>query len=399
MIMKAHQVVIVGGGTAGITVAAQLKRKQPGLEIALIEPSEAHYYQPAWTLVGAGVFRQEATRRPEGQYIPDDVLWIKEKVTSLDPANNSLTLANGETVAYQYLVMCPGIQIDWDKISGLTEALGKNGVCSNFDYHQCAYTWEVLKNFKGGTAQFTNPNTVIKCGGAPQKIMYLTADYLRKHGLLSKTEIRYTTAGGVIFGIEPFKSSLEGVIRNYGIKVDWRHNLIAIDGPRKEAVYELLEDGKPVGEKRMKFDMIHVTPPMSAPDFIKSSPLAGPNGYMAVDKNSLQSSQFANVFGLGDATNSPNAKTGAAIRKQAPVLVANLLSAIRGKGKTLTYTGYASCPIVTGYGKLILAEFNYENKPTPTFPFDQSKQRLSMYWLKRYFLPWFYWNRMLRGKG
>ena len=397
--MKSHQIVIVGGGSAGITVAAQLLKKKPGLDIAVVEPSEMHYYQPAWTLVGGGTFNLESTRRPEKSVMPSGTTWIKDRVTAVKSVDNALELASGEILSYQYLVMCPGIQIDYHKVSGLKESLGKNGVCCNYEYDSCSYTWEVLKNLKGGVALFTNPNTPIKCGGAPQKIMYLAADHLKKHDLLKKTEVHFATAGGVIFGVQPYKAALEKVIKNYGIKTDWHHNLKAVHGERKEATFDILEDGKPVGEVIMKFDMIHVTPPMSAPDFIKQSPLADANGWMAVDKHTLQSTGFPNVFGLGDATNSPNAKTGAAVRKQAPVLVANLLQAMAGQGLTASYNGYGSCPLITGYGKLILAEFDYDNKSTPTFPFDQSKERLSMWWLKKYILPWFYWNKMLKGNG
>ncbi len=394
-----HQILIIGGGTAGITVAAQMLRKRPNLDIGIIEPSELHYYQPAYTLVAAGDFKLQNTVRSEEDQIPTGASWIRDRVTELRPRSNQVVLQSGSTLNYDYLVVCPGIQIDYDKIEGLRETLGKNNVCCNYEYHSCSYTWEVLQNFKGGRAIFTNPNTPIKCGGAPQKIMYLTADYLRKKGLSGKTSIHYTTAGGVIFGVQPFKASLEKVIKRYGIQTDWFHNLRAIDGKAKTATFDLLKDGKVLGEETMSFDMIHVTPPMSAPDFIKQSELHDGKGWMKVDKHLLQSPDFPNVFGLGDAMGTPNAKTGAAVRKQVPVMISNLFNLLDGKAAKGSYNGYGSCPLVTGYGKMILAEFDYENKATPTFPFDQSKERLSMYWMKKYFLPWFYWNRMMKGLG
>ena len=419
--MAKHQILIIGGGTAGLTVASRLLLKNKNLDIGLIEPSETHYYQPAWTLVGGGTFKLEDTAKPEARYMPKGVTWIKDRVTSLDPDNNAVHMAESGSISYDYLVVAPGIQIDWHKIEGLKESLGKGGVCSNYDYNQCSYTWEILKNFKGGTALFTNPNTPIKCGGAPQKIMYLVADYLRKHDLLKQSDIRFTSAGGVIFGVQPYKAALEKVVERYGIQTDWHHNLKAIRGDRNEAVYDILKDGKPVDEVTLKYDMIHVTPPMSAPDFIKYSPLAdegmdvsiclteedetkpgllaNTDGWLELDKHTLQNPTYPNVFGLGDAAGLPCAKTGAAVRKQAPVLVENLLSAMTGATLRAQYDGYGSCPLITGYGKLILAEFNYENKSTPTFPFDQSKERWSMFILKKYLLPWMYWNRMLQGKA
>ncbi len=398
--MASHQILIVGGGTAGITVAAQLLNKDRGLDVAIVDPSETHYYQPAWTLVGGGTFDRASTARPEKDYIPKGATWIRQAVTALDPAGDRVTLGDGSTVDYQWLILAPGIQIDWQKIGGLTETLGRNGVCSNYGYEECAYTWEAMRAVKaGGTALFTNPNTPIKCGGAPQKIMYLAADHWRKQGILDRVNVRFTSAGGVIFGVEPYKTSLEKVIRRYGIETLWHHNLKKIDGPNRKATYDILRDGQPVEEVTLDFDMIHVTPPMSAPDFIKRSPLARDGNWVTVDKHSLRNPDYPNVFALGDAAGTPNAKTGAAVRKQAPVLVTNLLAAMAGGNGTASYNGYGSCPLITGYGKLILAEFDYDNRNTPTFPFDQSKERWSMFVMKKYFLPWMYWNRMLSGKA
>lgn len=396
-----HNILIVGGGTAGITVAAQLLRQNKALNITIVEPSEKHYYQAAWTLVGGGAFDINATVRAEADYIPAGAKWVKDYVTKLNPQENSVTLASGGKLSYDYMVVCPGIQLDWHKVKGLPETIGKNNVCSNYAFNLAPYTWECLQNFKGGNMLFTNPNTPIKCGGAPHKIMYLASDYLLKQNLLSKSQVHYTSAGGVIFGIKSYADTLNKVIERYHIKTHFLHNLKEIRADKREAVYDILKDGQPVDEVVMPYDMIHITPPMSAPDFIKQSPLANAAGWIDVNKNTLQHVTYANVFGIGDATSTPNAKTGAAIRKQAPVLVHNLLSLIKnGKiEQAKSYDGYASCPIVTGYGKLVLAEFDYNNNPTPTFaPFiDQTKEQYSMWLMKKYALPFMYWELMLKG--
>lgn len=278
--------------------------------------------------------------------------------------------------------------------------MGKNGVCSNYSPSYAPYTFECIKNFTGGTAIFTQPNTPLKCGGAAQKVMYLACDYFRRKGLLNKSDIRFTTAAGEIFGIKAFADTLTGVLYRYGIKTFWHHNLKEIRQDTQEAVFDLSEEGISVHEVTMKYDMIHVTPPMSAPDFIRESPLANHAGWIDLDKDTLQHKRYTNIFGLGDASGTPNAKTAAAIRKQAPVVVNNLLHIMKQGGVSglKKYNGYSSCPIATGYGKLLLTEFDYDKKPTPTFPLDPSKERFSMWLLKRYFLPWFYWNRMLKGK-
>lgn len=419
--MDKYNVLIIGGGTAGITVAAQLLRKDPGIKLGVVEPSEKHYYQPAWTLVGAGTFNMAATERDEKDLIPKKAHWIKDFAETIDPQNNLVITREGKRLGYDYLVVAAGIQYDWDVIPGLKESIGKGGVTTNYDKRYAEYTWESLQNFKGGNALFTQPHTPIKCGGAPQKIMYLAEHYLRKRGIRDKSKVIFATPGSVIFGVEPFKTTLAKIIKDRNIFTYFFHKLIEIRPQQKVAVFEVTNlEGRKLTEADISaeagmriegdnkvvipYDFLHLAPPQSAPDFIKKSPLAredDPYGWVDVDQYSLQHRKFLNVFSLGDVAGTPNAKTGAAVRKQAPVVVQNLLSLRRQKALdgNPQYHGYSSCPIVTGYGKMLLAEFDYDNKATPSFSFDTSKERWSMWVLKKYILPWFYWHRMLKGKG
>jgi len=395
---KEFQIIIIGGGNAGISTASQLLRKNKNLDIAIIEPSEKHYYQPAWTLVGAGVFDIRKTRRSEASVMPKQVKWIKQKVVSFQPVTNAITLDNNEILHYQYLVVAPGIQLNWNEIKGLQETIGKNGVCSNYLYEQAPYTWECLKNFKGGKALFTNPDTVVKCGGAPHKIMWLAADYFKKHKLFEKTEIHYWSGGTRLFGVEKYEKTLYKVAARDKVHMHFFTRLAAIDGPNKKATFIGFGEENKDQEYIVDFDMIHVTPPQSAPDFIKNSSLSNAAGWVDVDKFTLQHKKYKSIFSLGDAASLPTSRTGAAIRKQAPVLVKNLLAAMEGSGLKGSYNGYTSCPVITGYGKLVLCEFDYNNQPMETFPFDQSKERWTMYVLKKKILPWLYWNKILPGK-
>ncbi len=398
-----HQIVVVGGGAGGITVTTQLLSKNPSLNIAIVEPSQKHYYQPAWTLVGGGVFNLEDTEREEKNLIPQGVSWIRESVAKLDPDNNAIITQQGTKIEYDYLILAPGIQIDWHLIEGLTGALGKDGVTSNYSKQYAPYTWETLQNFKGGTAIFTYPNTPIKCGGAPQKIMYLADDHFKsKSGVGTNTKVIYCTAGGKMFPVPEYCETIEQIVDRRNIEVKYKHNLKAIDTQTKEAIFEATtEEG--TSEVRIKYDMIHVAPPMSAPDFIKESPLAMPNnplGWVDVDKNTLQHNKYPNVFSLGDASSLPTSKTAAAIRKQAPALVTTLLSVVADRSDRGNYQGYTCCPLVTGYGKTVMAEFDYSNTPTPSFPLlDQTKEHYLMWLAKKYLLPWLYWNRMLKGSN
>lgn len=397
--MKNHfQIIIVGGGNAGISVAAQLLRKNSKLDIAIFDPSEKHYYQPAWTLVGSGVFDIQKTARNEADVMPKNAQWIKESVSTFNPSNSSLA-TNNNIYTYDYLVVCPGIQLNWDAVKGLSETLGKNNVCSNYSFKTAPYTFECIKNFKGGKAIFHNPHTPVKCGGAPHKIMYMAADYFRKHGVLEKADIQYWSGGTKLFAVEKYEKTLLEVCKRSDIKLNFFQRLEEIDGENKRAKFVGFGENNKDIETWVDFDMIHVTPPQSAPDFIKNSPLANAGGWVDVDKNTLQHVKYANVFSLGDASGLPTSKTGAAIRKQAPVVVENLLSLINKESLHSNYTGYTSCPLLTGYGKLVLAEFDYNNQPMETFPFDQSKERWSMYMLKKEILPRMYWGQILTGKA
>lgn len=394
-----HQILIVGGGNAGISVAARLLRKNKALDIAIIEPSEKHYYQPAWTLVGGGTFDVRNTIHEEASVIPRGAKWIKDAVASFQPEQKTVTTQSGAVYGYEYMVVAPGIKLDWEKVKGLKETIGKNGVTSNYSVDYAPYTFECIQSMKEGmTAMFTSPSTALKCGGAPQKITYLAADYFRKHGLMGKVKVDFSTAGKVVFGIKKYAVQLQKVVDKLQVQMNYRHDLVAVDGPGKNATFKVTDENGNVTEVTKHFDMLHVTPPQCAPDFIAQSPLANEKGWVEVDKFSLQHVRYPQIFGLGDASSTPNGKTGAAVRKQAPVLVQNLLALMAGKPMTARYNGYTSCPIVVGYGRLILAEFDYDNNPKETFPFDQSKPRWTMWILKKYILPWLYWHKILPGK-
>jgi len=397
-----HQILIIGGGAAGITVAAQLLKQDHKLDIAIIEPSKEHYYQPAWTLVGAGAYKIEDTIKSEKNLIPQGATWIQDYVETINPEENSLTTKTGQVIHYKYLVVCPGIQINWHLIKGLKESLGKNGVTSNYSREYAPYTWETIKNFSGGNAIFTLPGTPVKCPGAPQKIVYLADDAFRKQGVRDRSQVFFYTATPKLFAVPEFCKSLEKVVERKNIQVKLKHNLKEIKPDTKEAIFDVTTD-QGVEELTVKYDLIHVAPPMSAPDFIKNSPLAvqsGPlQGWVDVNKNTMQHNVYPNVFGLGDASSVPTSKTAAAIRKQAPVVVANLLALIAGNQGEGQYNGYTCCPLITEYGKTIMAEFGYDGQLMPSFPLDPTQERYSMWLVKKYVLPWLYWNRMLKGEA
>lgn len=393
---KQYRIAIIGGGTAGISTAARLLNDLKSLsgEIAIIDPAEKHYYQPLWTLVGGGEVKKEETERSMEEIIPKGADWIKEAVASFEPEENYIQLSDGSKLEYEYLIVAAGIEVHWDGIKGLTEALGKNGVCSNYSYQYTDYTWDSIRSFEGGNAVFTHPATPIKCGGAPQKIMYLADDHFSRTGIRNKTNVIFGSGNPAIFDVTKYRLALEKVLERKKIDARFKHNLIEVRGEQKEAVFEQLETKE---KTTVQYDMLHVTPPMRAPAIIRNSPLADEAGWVDVHPHTLQHQKYENVFSLGDCSNLPTSKTGAAIRKQYPVVTKNLISIIKGEAPGAKYDGYSSCPLVTGYNTLILAEFNYEKEPTESFPINQAKERRSMYIMKKDLLPIIYWNGMLKG--
>lgn len=412
--MSSHQkVLIIGGGTAGIMVAAQLLKKDKSLKIGLIEPATTHYYQAAWTLVGAGTYNYDNTARSMSSVMPKGVTWVKDYATGFNPEENSVSTKSSGSITYDYLVVAPGLVYDFSLVEGLTEAINKGVVCSN--YTDPKHTWDVLKNFKGGTALFTQPTTPIKCGGGPQKIMYLAEHYFRKSGVKNKTKIVFATNGGVIFGVKPIAETLMKVVDRKDINLRFGHLLKKVDGEKQIAWYALADNHSEYNHKDIEvskdgdlvgihFDMLHLAPPQTAPKFIQESPLVNAEKWLDVDHHTMQHNKYSNIFGLGDVAALPTAKTGAAVRKQVPIVVDNITLLMKNnKIGNKSYNGYSSCPFVTDFGKMVLAEFDYESNFTPDPKLkqmlisDSSKEHWRLWILKKYMLPYLYWNKMMKG--
>ncbi len=395
------EVVIVGGGAGGIAVAASLKARSSDLNIAVIDPADIHYYQPGWTMVGGGIFEAQSTARTLGSLIPKGVHWLKSAVAAFEPDNNAVILDGCRVVKYDRLVVCPGLKLDWGKVEGLEETLGRNGVTSNYRYDLAPYTWQLVQQMRKGRALFTQPPMPIKCAGAPQKAMYLSGDAWFRRGVLEDMDIQFMNAGGVLFGVKDYVPALEDYVRKYNAKLNFFHNLVAIDGPTRTARFEVSKPGNDAETVDVEFDMIHVCPPQTAPDFIRVSALADASGWVDVDQATLRHKSYDNIWSLGDVMNAPNAKTAAAARKQAPTVADNIVADIAGRSAVAQYDGYGSCPLTVERGKIVLAEFGYGGALKPSFPpflIDGTKPSRAAWLLKERLLPPIYWKAMLRGK-
>lgn len=394
-----HHILIVGGGSAGISVAARLLREGHH-DVAVIEPSDTHYYQPLWTLVGGGQAQASTTARPEASVMPKGATWIRNAAASIDPDGRTVSCADGTTYEYDVLVVCPGIQLDWDRTEGLQDTLGKDGVSSNYRFDLAPRTWEFIRGLRSGSAVFTMPLGPIKCAGAPQKIAYLAADYWRSQGVLKDIDVHLVVPTPRLFGIPAIADSLDAIAADYGITVHTNAEVTSIDSAaHKVAVSGVGEGGS---STTLSYDVLHAVPRQSAPDWVKSSALSTgeATGYVDIDKHTMQHVRYPNVFSLGDAGSSPNSKTGAAVRKQAPVVVANIKAFLAGRPLDARYDGYASCPIVTSSHAMLLAEFDYDFNLAPSLPvLDPTKPHRGYWYLKKYGLPFMYWNLMLKGRG
>lgn len=403
---SSYKVLIVGGGTAGISVSATLASHLGKGEIGVIEPSPVHNYQPLWTFVGAGIKKLSDSQKPASEVIPNGVDWLESHVKNINPDSKIVTLKDGRQVSYEYLVVAPGIELQWDRIEGLQETLGKNGVSSNYSAESVEKTWENIQNLKSGNAVFTMPSTPVKCAGAPQKIAYLAERYFNNKSLRDKISVSYYTGIGKIFAIEKYATQLNKICQERNIKVNTLHDLVKVDGSKKIATFQKVGTENKVN---VEFDLLHVTPKMGPYSFVRESGLSNADGWVEVDPVTLVHLRYPNIFSLGDASSCPTSKTAAAITSQSGVVASNILATAKHfelglplpslSPKLAQYDGYTSCPLLVGDKQLILAEFNgYNAQPLETFPFDQSKPSRFSYELTKTYLPILYWQGLLKGR-
>ncbi|KAI8391173.1 uncharacterized protein BYT42DRAFT_489400 [Radiomyces spectabilis] len=395
-VSQKFKVVVVGAGPGGLSVSSTLAKLLGKNQVAVIDPAQRHYYQPLWTYVGGGIKDFSESFKPMGSVVPKDAEWIQDRVVKLDPDNNQVTLANNEVIGYDYLVVAAGIQINWDQVKGLKEALGKDGVTSNYSADSVQKTWQFIQDFKGGNAVFTFPNTPLKCPGAPTKITFLAEEAFRRNGVRDKTDVIYNTSLGKIFGVDHYGRVLQQLADERGIKVNFQTELIEIDAGNREATFR---NNATKESHKVHYDFLHVAPPQGAPTFIKESKLADAAGFVDVNKETLRHNKYKNVYALGDCSSLPTSKTAAAITGESGVLKHNLIADLEGKQvEQAAYDGYTSCPLIVGRDQLILAEFSgYTGSPLETFPVDQRQISQAAQFLNKEVIPSIYWNGLLNG--
>jgi len=413
-----QKIVIIGGGAAGLDTAHRLLN-DGFADVTVIEPSEVQYYQPAYTLVYAGVKTPESIQAPEVEYMPSKAKWVKAKVTTIDPDGLKVGLDNGQSLDYDYLIVSCGLQLNYDKVPGLLDVLNKPeaGVFSIYTLPGAIAGLKMVNEFKGKKALFTNPATPIKCGGAPQKAAFLFANSMELAGKREGVEVEFCSAGPKLFAVPEYHDAVMTQMDLAKIKRNFKNNLVEVKGAEKIAVFEVkkkVEKGidpetkeklfEEVPERvEMQYDLLHVVPPMSAPDFIMNSPIAWQKGtakgWLQVNKETLQHMTYPNIFGAGDVCGTPFGKTGGTARKQVPLMIDNLKSVIAGKAPEKKFNGYTVCPLIVKRGEIMMLEFDYDAKPAPSFPLDPTQPRWIWWIFKVYLLPPMFWHGMLMGRA
>ena len=419
------RILIIGGGAAGCSFAARLMRRISNPDITLIDPADRQYYQPGFTFIASGIFKPDEVWKPMSKCIPNGVKWIKDSVVELDPIKQTARTAGGQVVEYDFLVLTPGLQINWNKVEGISrETLGQGNAHCIYDFEGAQRIWPAIQELvaKGGRGVFTDTYTKLKCGGAPKKICMLTEHLARKEGKRDGVQIDYFCCSDALYNVPLYTPRLLQIYeeRNIGLEVnhrvkgiDTQAKKVYLEHHEKKKVKEINELGKEVEVERTiitprieDYDLLSFVPPQSAPDFVREAGLSWTEGKLAkdgwamVDKKTLTHIRYSNIVCLGDVAGIPTSKTSSAIRIQLPIAVDNLISIMQGKDPEKIYNGYACCPIVTDYGHVLLCEFDYNKDPDPSFPFtlqDMSKEQASAWMLKRHFLKPMFFHGMLTG--
>ena len=400
----AARIVIIGAGAAGTALANRLAGRLSGATITIIDPRQEHIYQPGLTLVAAGLKPATYTLSRTTDWLPAGVTLLAERVAAVDPLTRLVSTETGQTLAYDFLIVAPGLVLDHDAIEGFSlDMVGQNGIGALYagpDY--AARTWVAVQQFtqNGGTAVFTRPASEMKCAGAPLKHAFLLHDLTKRAGNLGKARFIYAAHNESLFGVPIVSEKVRMLFGQRGIETSYSRVLTAVDAARKLATFKTAE-----GSEQLPYDYLHVIPPQRAPDFVRQSGLSWADkwtdqGWVEVDQGTLRHLRYPEVFALGDVAGVPKGKTAASVKWQVPVVEDHLIAAIEGREGTLVYNGYTSCPLITQVGRAMLVEFDYKNNLVPSFPgIIAPLEELWISWLMKEVALKATYNAMLRGRA
>jgi sulfide:quinone oxidoreductase len=393
--MEHHEVLIVGGGNAGISLGARLLRDGAS-DVAIVESQEVHRYRPLLNYVGAGEVDMSSLERPMGDVIPAGCTWIRDSVVSVDTGSSTLSTRDGRTLHWSTLVLCPGMQEDWDATTGLREAYDDGWAGSTFVPDSAPHVWKALRSLRSGSVVFTVPPEPAPCGATALKPLFMACDHWRRQGVLDDLEVRLVVPGPGVLGLSSADETLSSVAASYGVEVLPEARVVRLDSPSRAVTVD-----SPAGSRTLEdVAYAHVVPHYRAPRWIDESGLAidAASGLVDIDPETLRHSRHQSIWALGDAAGVATRPSGGALRPQVEILAENIAAAARGDALR-RYDGYTVMPITTSRRKLMLVEIDREGHAKPSVPFVVlTRPRRSTWLFDRYALPVIYFRRILRGK-
>ncbi|MHA7155639.1 NAD(P)/FAD-dependent oxidoreductase [Arthrobacter sp. TMN-50] len=394
-----HQIVVIGGGNAGISLAARLRR-YGAKDIAVVEPSADHLYQPLFSHIAGGTAEASEAIRPQASVIPRGVQWIKDAAVDVDAAQHTVHLASGTWVRYDQLVVCPGIQKNWDAVPGLADAMASEYGASNYEIELAPKAWNLLQAARRGTVVFNLPPGPLTCGGAAQKPVYLACDYWAQQGVLENIRVVLIVPTPTVFPEDVANEELTRKIAEYGIELRVNSEITEVDAGARTVT---VRDNGASSSQTLAYDVLHAVPPQSAPDWLKTTDLPAPgdpSGFVQVDPKTLRSIRYPSVWSLGDAAATLNSKSGAALRQQTQAVAKNLMAVLKGKSATASYNNYSACPFTVSRSTVVFSEFDDQYRAKPSIPWKGiMREHRVTFILERRILPWVYWKLILKGRA
>lgn len=354
-----RNLLILGGGTAGTVVANKLHKRLPHDEwtITIVDRDDDHHYQPGYLFVPFGGYRPDEIVRSRHHFITDGVELVYGEIDKVSADDNLVHLADGRDLPYDYLVIASGTTPRPDQTPGMLGAEWRRSIFDFYTLDGAEALANALDTFDHGKLVVHIAETPIKCPVAPLEFTFLVEAWLRSEGLRDRVELTFVTPLDGAFTKPVASAHLGNMLEERKVDVVADFMVESIDPERKVLVsYD---------EREVPFDLLVTVPVNMGADFIARSGLGDELNYVPVDKHTLLSTAYDNVFAIGDASNIPASKAGSVAHFAAEIFVDNFVEHAAGLPMTGSFDGHANCFVESGDDKALLIDFNYDTEPLP----------------------------------